>query len=99
MTYVLNNMAMVTNEQVGAAVLQIDLHANQSVSVTRQMMQRNALAEVEGSLVKGLPVAAVKLAKQVLETTRMLDLQIQLQIMLQIHTHIGTSSHRPESGA
>ena len=37
-TYILNNVAMVTNEQVGATVLQIDLHADQSVCVTWQMV-------------------------------------------------------------
>ncbi|HEX3639967.1 MAG TPA: hypothetical protein VHV10_01615 [Ktedonobacteraceae bacterium] len=55
-------MAMVTNEQVGTTILQIELHANQSISVTWQMMECNALAEVEGSLVKRLPVTEFKLA-------------------------------------
>ena len=63
-TYVLNDMAMVTDEEIGSTVLQIDLHANQPVSVSWQMMQRNALAEVECSLVERLPVTATKLAKQ-----------------------------------
>ena len=53
---------MVTNEQVGTTILQIDLHANQSISMAWQMMQCNALAEIKCSLVKRLPVTKFKLA-------------------------------------
>ena len=45
-TYVLNNMAMITNEQESATVGKVDLHSNQSIGVPWQMVQRDALAKV-----------------------------------------------------
>lgn len=55
-TYVLNNMAVIANEKDRAAVWQVDLHAHQTVRVPREMVQRDALAEVEAALVESLPV-------------------------------------------
>jgi hypothetical protein len=37
-THILDNVTMVANEQVGATVLQVDLHANQTIRMTWQMM-------------------------------------------------------------
>lgn len=53
---------MVADEQVSTTVLQIDLHTNQAISVSRQVVQGDALAEVECSLIEGLPVTVSKLA-------------------------------------
>lgn len=56
-TYVFNDVAVVADEQISTAVLQVDLHPDQPVGMTWQVMQRNPLAEIERSLVEGLPVA------------------------------------------
>ena len=55
---VLDNVAVIAHEDDCAVIEEIDLHANQTVSVSWQMVQGDALAEVECSLVKGLPVTA-----------------------------------------
>ena len=74
-TYVLNDVAMITNEEEGSTVRHINLHPNQAcevleapslpltwfkltISVTWQVMQSDALTEVEVPLVEGLPVPA-----------------------------------------
>jgi len=57
-TPILNDVAMITDEKESSAVRHIDLHPNQAISVARQMMQSDALAEVEIPLVEGLPVEA-----------------------------------------
>jgi len=51
-------MAVVRDEEECATVRQVDLHANQAVGMSRQMMQRDALTEVNRSVVKRLPVPA-----------------------------------------
>lgn len=56
LTYVLNDVAVVADEKDRAAVGQVDLHAHQAVRVPREVVQRDALAEVEAALVEGLPV-------------------------------------------
>ena len=55
-TYVLDHMAVIANEKNRATVREIDLHAHQTIRVAWEMVQRNALAEVEAAFVKGLPV-------------------------------------------
>jgi len=49
-------MAVIADEEDRAAVWQINLHAHQTVRVTWEVVQRDALAEVEAALVEGLPV-------------------------------------------
>jgi hypothetical protein len=49
-------MAVIADEEDRAAVWQVDLHAHQTVRVAREVVQRDALAEVEAALVKSLPV-------------------------------------------
>lgn len=48
---------MIGDENKGAALGHVDLHADQAISVAREVMQRNALAELERAFVKGFPVA------------------------------------------
>lgn len=55
-TYVLNDMAVIADEENRAAVWQVDLHAHQTVRVPWEVVQRDALAEVEAAFVEGLPV-------------------------------------------
>lgn len=55
-TYVLNYMAVITDEEDRAAVWQVDLHAHQTVRVAREVVQRDALAEIEAALVESLPI-------------------------------------------
>jgi len=50
-------VAVVTDEEDGSTVRQIDLHANQTVGVAGQVVQGDALAEIETTLIEGLPVA------------------------------------------
>ncbi len=57
MTYVFDDVAMVRHEEEGAALLHVDLHADQAIGVAGEMVQGNALAEVEALVVEGLPVA------------------------------------------
>lgn len=49
-------MAMIADEEDRSALGQVYLHSNQTVRVSRKVMERNALAEVEAALVEGLPV-------------------------------------------
>lgn len=49
-------MAVVTDEEDRAAVWEVDLHAHQTVRVAWEVVQRDALAEVEAALVESLPV-------------------------------------------
>ena len=51
-------MAVVGDEEVGAHFGHVDLHADQAVGVAGQVVQGDALAEVECSFVEGLPVPA-----------------------------------------
>jgi hypothetical protein len=51
-------MAVIRDEEESSTVRQVDLHANQSIGMSRQMMQRNALTEVNRSVVECLPVSA-----------------------------------------
>jgi len=72
-------MAVVADEQICASLRQIDLHANETISVTWQVVKRDALTEVHGPLVERLPI------------------QIQLEVVLQVHTHIRARCYGPES--
>ena len=54
--YILNHVAVITNEEVSAAIWQIDLHPNQPIGVAWQMMQRDTLAKVERPLIEGFPI-------------------------------------------
>lgn len=53
---VLNNVAMVADKQESTAVRQVQLHANQAISMAWKMMQGYALTEIKSPLVEGLPV-------------------------------------------
>jgi len=49
-------VAVITDEEDRAAVRKIDLHSHQSVRVAGEVVQRDALAEIEAAFVEGLPV-------------------------------------------
>lgn len=55
-TYVLDHMAMIADKEDRSALGQIDLHSDQTVRVSWEVVQSDALAEVEAALVEGLPV-------------------------------------------
>ena len=55
-TYVLNDMTVIADEEVSPSFRHIDLHPNEPISVTWQMVQGNALAEVECLIVERFPV-------------------------------------------
>ena len=50
-------MAVIADEEDRAAVWQVDLHAHQTVRVAGEVVQGDALAEIEAALVEGLPVS------------------------------------------
>lgn len=58
-THILNDMAVIADEENRPTVRQVDLHAHQPVRVPGQVVQGDALAEIEGALVEGLPVPAL----------------------------------------
>ena len=51
-------MAVVADKEEGAAVVQVYLHADETVRVPGKMMQRDALTEIYRPLVKSLPISA-----------------------------------------
>jgi len=55
---VLNHMTVIANEEEGSAVAQVQLHADQAVGMAGQVVKGDALAEIEGAVVEGLPVAS-----------------------------------------
>jgi hypothetical protein len=57
MTYIFNDMAMVTDEEPSATIRHIDLHTDQTIGVSWQVMQCYTLTEIKGLLIKGLPIA------------------------------------------
>jgi hypothetical protein len=56
LTYVLDHVAVVADEEDCAALRQVDLHSDQAVSVAGKVVERDALAEIKAALVEGLPV-------------------------------------------
>jgi hypothetical protein len=55
-THVLNHVAVIADEEDRSTVGQVDLHADQTVGVAGQVVQSDALAEIEAAFVEGLPV-------------------------------------------
>jgi len=49
-------MAVITDEEESAAVQEIELHADQAICVTREVMKSDALTEIHRSLVKCFPI-------------------------------------------
>lgn len=49
-------MTVITDEQICSTVRKVDLHANQTIRMTRQMVEGDALAEVKRPLVESLPI-------------------------------------------
>lgn len=60
-------MAVIADEEYRAAFGQVDLHPDQTIRVSWQVVQRNALAEVEAALVECLPVPVDVYRQQVLK--------------------------------
>lgn len=61
-THVLDDMAVVGDEQECTHLRHIDLHANKTVGVAGQVVKRDALTEVECPFVECLPVPTPKSA-------------------------------------
>lgn len=57
-TYVLDNVAMVRDEQERAHFRHVDLHTDETVGVAGQVVKSDALTEVECSFIECLPVPA-----------------------------------------
>ncbi|KAI7180497.1 Metallo-hydrolase/oxidoreductase [Hortaea werneckii] len=55
-THIFNDMAVIANEQKRSAVGQVDLHSDETLCMTRKVMQRDPLTEVHGPFIKCLPV-------------------------------------------
>lgn len=49
-------MAVIADEEDRSALGQVDLHSDETVRVPWEVVQSNALAEIEAALVEGLPV-------------------------------------------
>lgn len=59
-------MAVVADEEYGAAFGQIDLHSDQAIGVAGQMMESNSLTEIHAALVERLPIPGkIRLASKV----------------------------------
>ena len=55
-------MAVVADKEDRAALGKVDLHSDEAFGVARQVMECNALAEVQAALVERLPVPGRVLA-------------------------------------
>lgn len=49
-------MTVVTNEEKGPTVGKVELHPDQTVGVTGEVMQRYALAEIHRAVIESFPV-------------------------------------------
>lgn len=49
-------MAMITDEEEGTTLRQVDLHSDQAIGMTWKVVESDALAEIEAALVECLPV-------------------------------------------
>jgi hypothetical protein len=47
---------MVTDEEKGPTVREIDLHTDESIGVPREVVQGYALAEIHDAVIEGFPV-------------------------------------------
>lgn len=56
-TYILYDVAVVRHEEESATILHVDLHADQAIGMAGQMVEGDALAEVEGLVVECFPVS------------------------------------------
>lgn len=56
---ILHDMSVIADEQECTVILQVELHANQSVRVSRQVVQRDSLGEIDGAVIERLPVQLV----------------------------------------
>lgn len=45
-TYILNDMAMVTDKEEGTRLKHVDLHSNQTISMPGQVVESDALTKV-----------------------------------------------------
>lgn len=54
---VLDDMAVIADEEESSTLGHVNLHANEAVCMSRQMVKSYPLTEVYGSIVEGLPVA------------------------------------------
>lgn len=55
-TYILNDMAMVTDKEEGTCLEHVDLHSNQTIRMPRQVVESDALTKVQALIRKGFPV-------------------------------------------
>lgn len=95
-TPILDDVTMIAHENESAAVWEVDLHANEAISVTRQVVQCDALTEVQRSLVECLPIAvAVSVLPGI--SNAYSYVQVKLHVVLQIHANICTCGNGPES--
>lgn len=93
---VLDDVTVIADEQERTAVRQVQLHADQAVCVAGEVMEGDALAKVQRSLIEGLPVAVAKSVWQSALALGDLIIQIELEVVLQIYSHVGASGDAPE---
>lgn len=61
MTYILNDMAMITDEEEGTCLKHVDLHPNQTIRMPGQVVESDALTKVQALIRKGFPVPIARL--------------------------------------
>ena len=62
-SYILDYVAMVTDEEESPSFGHVDLHPDQTVCVAWEMVQCDALAEVHGLVIEGLPISVAAISK------------------------------------
>ena len=53
---VLNDVAVIADEEEGAAVAEVELQGDETVRVAGEVVQRDALTEIDGLVGKSFPV-------------------------------------------
>lgn len=56
---VVHDVGVVADEEEGAVVFEVDLHADEAVGVTGEMVEGETLGEVDGTIVERFPVQLV----------------------------------------
>lgn len=56
-TYILNDMAMVTDKEEGTRLKHVDLHSNQTIRMPGQVVESDALTKVQALIREGFPVS------------------------------------------
>ena len=86
---------MIANEKERSRVEHVNLHANETIRMPREVMQRDTLTEVHRLIIERLPVP-ISHQPYTTSITQKMTIQRQLKIMFQINPNIRTGSNRPK---